>query len=91
MENKIIIKFGNQLNDIELESNTPNIDSLIKFVIDNRNKINVEDIEVTCDDKNFDEQGFQMIIVNSIKKFLEKIALNEEQFQIQIEKLKEVK
>lgn len=88
MDNKIIIKFGEKIGDIELESNTPNLDEFIKFVVENRDKIKIKDIEVNCSNKDFDSKGFQTIIVNSIENFLKKIEINEKQFNEQIEKLK---
>lgn len=88
MENKITIKFSEELNDIHLESNTPDLDGLIRFVVENKERINVERITVICDDTNFDKKGFSEILKKSIKDFLEKIVLNEKQFKEQIEIIK---
>lgn len=91
MENKIIINFGRELGAVELESNTPDLDKLIEFVIKNRVKIDIEKIKVLCDDNDFDDNGFQEIIKHSIKNFLDKIVLNEKLFNAQIDKLKNTK
>lgn len=76
---KISISFGSDIK-LDLDANLPNIDEIIDIVIKNKDKIDIDSIKVEADDSNFDTKGFESIISDSIKNFLEDIKIDEENF-----------
>jgi hypothetical protein len=76
MENKkITVILGNGIENVEISSNTPDISSLIKTISTNREILDTDKIQVTCDDEDFDAVGFLSVIQKAIKDFLGNILI----------------
>ncbi len=85
--NSIVVKLNGQ-NSVTLTSNTPEIKNLIEKIIENRSNINVEDIIVECPEgSNFDAEGFKIVLVNTIGKYLKSVEINETNLKTCLEKL----
>ncbi len=78
MENdKIILVLGEEIN-VELSSNTPDMQKMIDTIVKNREKINLDKIDVQIsENSNFDKQGFIEMIKNVINAYLEDLKLEE--------------
>lgn len=78
MENdKIILVLGEEIN-VELSSNTPDMQKMIDTIVKNREKINLDKIDVQIsENSNFDKQGFIEMIENVINAYLEDLKLEE--------------
>lgn len=76
MENKKIkIDFGNSIN-VELDSELPDINEIVKTIVKERDKIDINKIKVTSENDNFDSEGFKQIIKDSFSKFIEEIKID---------------
>lgn len=79
-------------NDIELESNNPDLKKLVNAIIEQDSNFDFNDIEIKIDDDNFDKESFKEILLNSIKEFKEKLKIidsNKEGTEKKINKLEE--
>lgn len=78
MENdKIILVLGEEIN-VELSSNTPDMQKMIDTIVKNREKISLDKIDVQIsENSNFDKQGFIEMIKNVINAYLEDLKLEE--------------
>lgn len=81
MENNQIVLNLNENVSIVLSADTPDMQALIDKIVENRDKINIEDISVTIPkDSNFDKEGFEFMIKNVIKEYLETLNLENTNF-----------
>lgn len=62
---------------IELESNNPDLKSLITLILRQEKNFNFDTIEIKTDDDKFDKYGFKEILIESINEFKNKIKLLE--------------
>lgn len=62
---------------IELESNNPDLKSLINLILRQEKNFNFDTIEIKTDDDKFDKYGFKEILIESINEFKNKIKLLE--------------
>lgn len=62
---------------IELESNNPDLKSLINLILRQEKNFNFDTIEIKTDDDKFDKDGFKEILIESINEFKNKIKLLE--------------
>lgn len=74
-DNKIYIYFD-ESNSFTLNSDNPDLESLMKKAIELKDKINLDSIEIKCNTENFDSDGFKKIIKNSFQKFYNDIDIN---------------
>lgn len=88
MENEIIQLRLNKTVSVELSSDTPDMQTMIDIIVENRATINIDDITVSCsDDIDFDKEGFEEMIKEVIKQYLETLRLEESYYQQIIESL----
>lgn len=74
-EKKIKVVINNET--IELESNNPDLKSLINLILKQKENFNFDTIEIKTDDDKFDKDGFKEILIESINEFKNKIKLLE--------------
>lgn len=74
-EKKIKVIINNET--IKLESNNPDLKSLIDLILKQDNDFDFNTIEIESDDDNFDKKSFKEILVESIEEFKNKIELLE--------------
>lgn len=74
-EKRIKVVINNEM--IELESNNPDLKSLINLILKQEEKFNFDTIEVKTDDDKFDKESFKEILIESINEFKNKIKLLE--------------
>ena len=74
-EKKIKVIINNEA--IKLESNNPDLKSLIDQILKQDNNFDFNTIEIESDDDNFDKKSFKEILVESIEEFKNKIELLE--------------
>lgn len=88
MENEKIQLRLNETVSVELSSDTPDMQTMIDIIVENRATINIDDITVSCsDDNDFDKEGFEEMIKEVIKQYLETLRLEESCYQQIIESL----
>lgn len=88
MENEKIQLRLNKTVSVELSSDTPDMQTMIDIIVENRTTINIDDITVSCsDDIDFDKEGFEEMIKEVIKQYLETLRLEESHYQQIIESL----
>lgn len=66
---------------IELDSDNPDIRKLVEKIVDNRDKIVLNDVKIECKESNFDSKGFKKIVVALISKTLSEIKINEKELE----------
>jgi len=86
MGNKITVKEGEKLI-IELDSDTPSLEALKKYVLENRTTINLDDIKTSCDTENFDCNIFNETIKSAIKTELDNLKIQDEKLKEYIDKI----
>lgn len=74
MEEKKIHVIINK-NDIELESNNPNLKKLVNAIIEQDSDFDFNNIEIKIDDDSFDKENFKEILLNSIMEFKKNLKL----------------
>lgn len=74
-EKRIKVVINNEM--IELESNNPDLKSLINLILKQEENFNFDTIEVKTDDDKFDKESFKEILIESINEFKNKIKLLE--------------
>ena len=74
MEEKKIHVIINK-NDIELESNNPNLKKLVNAIIEQDSDFDFNNIEIKIDDDSFDKESFKEILLNSIMEFKKNLKL----------------
>ena len=55
---KIKVNLSNKVA-IELDSDNPDIRKLVEKIVDNRDKIVLNDVKIECKESNFDSKGFE--------------------------------
>jgi N-acetylglutamate synthase-like GNAT family acetyltransferase len=81
MENnkiKIEIK-GLQVH--EVDNSNPSFSELIKEIVKNIDKIDLTKISVKSSDENFDNEGFEEILKDSIKEFIDKAKIESDSIE----------
>lgn len=66
---------------VTLATDNPNIDDLVKAIVDNRDGIDVGKIEVFCEKDSFDVESFTEVIRDSCSAFLGSLKLEKESFE----------
>lgn len=80
---------NNQINlnltesvSVVLKSDTPDMQTLIDKIIENRGNINVDNISVTIPDgSNFDKEGFELMMKEVVKEYLKTLELENINFK----------
>lgn len=81
MENNQIALNLTEKISIILSADTPDMQTLIDKIVENRDIIDIEDISVTIPEgSNFDKEGFEFMIKNVIKEYLETLKLENTNF-----------
>ena len=75
---KVDLLPGNQKASVELTSSSPDLDRFVGKIVEYKEKIDVEKITVECDDEKFDVSSFREIVTESVRDFLEKVALEQQ-------------
>ena len=86
---KVNLLPDNQDASVALTSSSPNLDAFVEKIVAYKDDIDVEKINVMCDDEKFDTNNFKEIVTTSIKDFLEAIDLEQEKFDEVIAGLEE--
>jgi hypothetical protein len=66
--------------EVVLASDNPNIGELVKAIVDLRDTLDVEHIDVTCEAEGFDTKSFAEVIRDSAQQFLDAIELEKGAF-----------
>lgn len=74
---KILIELKSGL-DVELYTNSPDIEELIGAIVENRGALGQADIKVVCDDEKFDCASFREIVQKVTADLIEDIAIEED-------------
>lgn len=78
--NQIALNLTEEIS-VELSADTPDMQTLIDKIVENRDIINIKNISVTIPEgSNFDKEGFECMIKNVIKEYLETLKLEENNF-----------
>ena len=81
MENNQIILNLTETSRVLLSADTPDMQTMIDKIVECRDEIKIEDIHVDVPEKsNFDKEGFEFMIKNVIKEYLETLKLEESNF-----------
>ncbi len=92
MENKkIIVIFGEGIENVEISSNTPDISNLVKTISANRTTLLSSKILVTCDDDDFDADGFLHILKKVIDDFLSNIVIETTKYRDVIDQIEKIR
>lgn len=83
---KVILKINKK--EIELTSNTPDMQKIIDFIVENRENINVDEISIETNDEQFDKNGFEEMIKEVVNEYLNKIKLEEDELDRLLKELK---
>lgn len=84
MESNQIILNLTETCRVILSADTPDMQTMIDKIVENRDVIKIEDIHVDIpEESNFDKEGFEFMIKNVIKEYLETLKLEENNFNIQ--------
>lgn len=75
MENNITVKFTDNLF-VTLSSDNPNIEELMNCIVENRDKIDLDKLEVQCSFESFDIEGFKHILKKSLTSFCKDLIFN---------------
>ncbi len=74
---KVSIELKSGLN-VELDTNSPNIEKLIATIVENKEAISPVDIKVECDDEKFDCASFREIVQKAIADLIKDITIEED-------------
>ncbi|MFR2738317.1 MAG: hypothetical protein ACLTDX_10895 [[Clostridium] innocuum] len=78
--NQIALNLTEEIS-VELSADTTDMQTLIDKIVENRDIINIKNISVTIPEgSNFDKEGFECMIKNVIKEYLETLKLEENNF-----------
>ena len=84
MENNQIILNLTETCRVILSADTPDMQTMIDKIVENRDVIKIEDIHVDITEESiFDKEGFEFMIKNVINEYLETLKLEENNFNIQ--------
>lgn len=88
MENEYIELILSPKVTYKFNSNNPDIDGLIKKIIELQKEIIPENIKIReCSNSNFDCKGFVHVIKSTVKDFLDNIKLNNDLYDDCIKKI----
>lgn len=85
-KNTVTVKLS-KTKSIPLESDSPNIDSLIKAINELKDALVLEDINTTSTNKQFDCESFTQVIKDAVSEYLMAIQIDKDQFDTAIEAL----
>lgn len=78
--NQIALNLTEEIS-VELSADTPDMQTLIDKIVESRDIIDIKNISVTIPKgSNFDKEGFECMIKNVIKEYLETLKLEENNF-----------
>ncbi len=86
-KNTVTVKLSDK-KSVPLESDSPNIDSLIKAINDLKDDLVLEDIETISTNKQFDCESFTQVIQDAISEYLSAIQIDKTQFDAAIKTLR---
>ena len=90
-QNNVITIAFDKDNEINLNSDNPDLNVFVTKVIELKDSCNFELIEITTANEDFDKKGFKDIVLKSINSFLKDIEINEEQLEQALKSIKETK
>lgn len=76
----LTINLGEDI-DCELTSNNPDLDKLVKIVVNNKDVIDLDKLKISTNNKDFDIPSFEDILKTSLKEFLSKISINSQDLE----------
>lgn len=88
MDNQIRIKYKGNIV-ATLNSYTPLLDELVKFIIETKNIV-LDEIKCECDEDNFDCSYFEQAIKDVVVDELDKLKIDEESYNQAISKVKNI-
>ncbi len=78
MESKNVkVKLGEGVC-FELSPSTMNVKEIVRSITENKDNINPDFIEVTCEEEDFDVEGFKMLLKDVTEEYIEEIKINDE-------------
>ena len=86
--NQIRIKYKGNIA-AALNSDTPSLDELVKFIVETKNIV-LDEIKCECDEDNFDCSYFEQAIKDVIVEELEKLKIDEECYNEAISKVRNI-
>lgn len=73
---------------VTLNSNSPDIDALVSKVVENKDIIDPDSIEIKCDNSDFDCAGFKEIVAKAVKGFLHDIQIEENMLDAELRRIR---
>lgn len=72
---------------VTIESKNPDLQELVKTIVKNADCVDIESIKVTSANPDFDSDMFRQALIESVKKFLEDLTLNEDKMKKVLESI----
>lgn len=88
MDNQIRIKYKGNIV-ATLNSDTPPLDELVKFIVETKNIV-LDEIKCECDEDNFDCSYFEQAIKDVIVEELGKLKIDDESYNEALLKAKNI-
>lgn len=88
MDNQIRIKYKGNIV-ATLNSDTPSLDELVKFIVETKNIV-LDEIKCECDEDNFDCSYFEQAIKDVIVEELGKLKIDDESYNEALLKAKNI-
>ncbi|MDO4466840.1 MAG: hypothetical protein Q4C49_07510 [Bacillota bacterium] len=79
MEHRIILKLD-ESNSIDIDSNTPDMNAIIELIVNLKDTIDSEKISIICEEPSFDKIGFEKMMKEIIKRFIDEINIEKKSF-----------
>lgn len=83
-EVKIILMPG---HEVTLQSDAPDIDSLVNSIVQLKGQFDPKDITIECEHKGFDKASFKDVVIEATNDFLEAIRLDKTAYDAALSKL----
>ena len=88
MDNQIRIKYKGNIV-ATLNSDTPSLDELAKFIVETKNIV-LDEIKCECNEDNFDCSYFEQAIKDVIVEELDKLKIDDESYNEALLKVKNI-
>lgn len=88
MDNQIRIKYKGNIV-ATLNSDTPSLDELVKFIVETKNIV-LDEIKCECNEDNFDCSYFEQAIKDVIVEELDKLKIDDESYNETLLKVKNI-
>lgn len=89
MDNQIRIKYKKGNIVATLNSDTPSLDELVKFIVETKNIV-LDEIKCECNEDNFDCSYFEQAIKDVIVEELDKLKIDDESYNEALFKVKNI-